>query len=435
MAGSSSTPETSMGLSLSAGTLGRGAAARSDRVRVPMTLLQLGQSLSTRSMEELEQTYRKLTPPRLRSIFSAHPEVAELSCLRSCHRVEVYAVIRDGSAGERLRRSLPGPLGRWELRKGSDAAHHLFRVAAGLESMAVGEHEVRHQVAEAARTTLSRHGRPLLRSMMDASVRSAGTSATPGDRDPPSIAALVVRKLLDRAPQPSTRVLVLGTGTVGRKVADLLRGKAHVTLAYHRRAPDPAVLEHLGCLAVRFADVPKELRHTEVLIAAAKGGEYAIRTSDLPRAPRGPLRLIFDLGLPRNVDPSLANDPRVELFDLAGLRSEAPTPPGPTPADRAARVASDLAFRLYLSGAWEPVLSELWRKAERIRQEELEGALLHAPELSSQEREVLSKLTERLVRRLLSGPTARLRTLTEGDLKPEVVAAVLALFDEADVAP
>lgn len=96
------------------------------------------------------------------------------------------------------------------------------------------------------------------------------------------------------------------------------------------------------------------------------------------------------------------------------------------------RSAAERAYQAFASKGFEPLLAELWRKAEEVRREELEGALRHAPHLSPEERLVLERLSERVMRRLLSVPTRRLRRLSETGSDPELVRLALLLFDDRE---
>ena len=418
------------------GTVDTGNRSRAHRrTPPPLCLVQLGQSLSTRSLPELERVVERISASRSERIFRDIPGIAELVVLRSCHRLEVYAVLEDEGDLPKLRRSLGGPASDWTLRRGPEAVEHLFRVAAGLESTAVGEAEVRAQVVGASHRVLSRHPRPLLRPLMEAAARAVPPAPRSHLDAPPSIAGLVasrIRALGSGNGARKPQVLVLGSGIVGRRVAELLNGSARVTLVYHHRKPSADLLRRVHALAVPWTRLADELRSAQVVVAAAKGGGYAISPSDLSEGGAPHLSLAFDLGLPRNLDPKLASRPGLDLWDLERLRRETPSMAVSKGVEVHLRSAAERAYQAFASKGFEPLLAELWRKAEEVRREELEGALRHAPHLSPEERLVLERLSERVMRRLLSVPTRRLRRLSETGSDPELVRLALLLFDDRE---
>lgn len=403
---------------------------RGARAAPPVMLLaSLSQSLADRSLAALERASLATTPEKLREIFDRDASVVELACLRSCHRIEVYAVLRDGRGLGELRRSLPGPVSAWKERSGPAVAHHLFRVAAGLDSTAVGEREVRQQVLQASRSALGRGPHRLLRTLLEEAVAWTETRDTERSGEAPSIASVVASEVLRRFPHARPRTLVLGSGVVGRRVAELLRGRAEVTLLYHAHAPEAGSLATLGCRARPWSALKRELARAEVVVAAGKSKGRTLRVSDLPSP--GP-RHFFDLGLPRNIEPGVGRSQERELWDLQRIRQELSLPPPSAAEEEAARRGAARAFNDLRSRTFEPWLAEIWRRAEEMRAEELEGALRHAPHLDEEERIVLARMGERIVRRLLAGPTARLRRLVSGGLPPEILEALLDLYAPSD---
>ncbi len=392
----------------------------------PLLLVHWGQSLTTHPLSSLERGSRALQSGRLHALFSADAGIVELALLRTCHRNEVYAILRDPGATGRLRAALGPSTEPWTLREGAKAVHHLFRVSAGLDSLAVGEREVRDQVGRAGSKVLSRNGRPMLHKLFESALEQGATRES--DPEAPSVASLVVERLLSRSWSRRPRVLVLGTGAVARRLARLLLGKADVTLLYHRTRPGATLLAELSCRCVSLRSLGRLLPRSEVLIAAAKGGEYVVHPRLLgPGRRRRPL-LIFDMGLPRNVDPRVGESPRVELWDLARLRSDVRPRGGSMEAEELASRSAERAYAEFSLDAEGPLLSVLWRHAEKVRREELQNALEHAPHLGAQEQLVLSRMSERLVRRLLAGPTRRLRSDGPGALRSELLRELLALF-------
>lgn len=375
----------------------------------PLALFGFELSLDTAPIDSLEAAARAVTRPWVAERFSRIAGTEEVALLSTCHRVELALLVRAPDVLDRWRAALPGDPGQWKLRGGPELVHHLFRVAAGRESLAVGEAEVRHQVRAAGGFVLSRHPRPVLRDLLKGAARSADEVAptVPAAR---SIASIAAARLLDLSGRPFPRVLVVGSGTVGRQVAESLSAYARLTIAFHQRPPEEAFLRANGARAVRLDRLADELQVCDAVVTAAKFGHHALRAADLPRD--RPLVLV-DLGVPRNIDPSVRQLPNARLVDLEELHAftaqSAPDEHDARVWELAARYAERME-RLLL----EPWIEAFRRGAEEVRRTELETARPFLGPLDPAQEVALERLTRRLVARLLLPPTERIRSLPAG---------------------
>lgn len=367
-------------------------------------------SLATTSLDALEALDRRVTPEQLKEVFGRTKAISELVVLRTCHRFEVYCWT---SAPPKVSEALEGVLGHgadWRTHQDDSAVQHLFRVAAGLESMALGEREVRDQVRSASRKVLSRYPRPVLRPLILRAVQTAERLApsVPSSR---SMAALAASRVLEETAQPFPRILVVGTGVVGRQVAELLAPYGRVTLVYRTRAPDAEFLRATAARATPWECLADELALADVVVTAVKTGGRIIGPEAL-ESRRRPLVMV-DLGLPRNVDPALRDHPSVRLLDLEQLHSRLPgvvlTDFEETVETQALATANDLVAK-----GFESWVDAYRRESERIRAELLSQAHASLASLTEAERETIDRLTRRLVARLLAGPTQGLRSIPPG---------------------
>jgi len=387
-----------------------GAEAAETGAPAPYRVGGIAASLGSIPIEDLEFRARSVTRDQVRVWFDGFPETEEVAVLTTCHRVELVLLVRSRAEVSRWLEVLPGPARSWRVRTGGDLVHHLFRVAAGRESLASGEVEVRHQVRTAQRSIESRHPRPVLAGLFSAAVAAAEDIAPEGARLP-SIARVASDALRERVSGPSPRVLVVGTGAVGRQVAEQLTGWAKVTMAYRARPPSPQFVASTGVRAVGLGSIPAELPRADAVVTAIKSGVPCLEISDLPRD--RPLVLV-DLGMPRNIDPRARTLSNVHLIDLEELHAR-PGPGGP-PSDADARIEA-------LSEAYDAVmqrqLRETWvdawlGSAEEIRQEELANARQYWGPLTPEQEAAIRRLTQRLVGRLLVPSAERLRSLPAG---------------------
>jgi glutamyl-tRNA reductase len=390
----------------------------------PLALYGLEFSLDTASLDALETVARSVTPTQLGAWFARFRETEEAALLATCHRVELTLLVGSLEEVDRWRAALPGDRGSWTVREGREVIHHLFRVASGRESLAVGESEVRQQVRAAGRLIHSRHPRPVLHELFAAAVTAADQTGSPGT-SAPSIAAIASKRLLELVDQPRPRVLVVGSGLVGRQVTERLAPVAQVTLVFHERPPEEAFLLTNSARAAPLARLSKELAECDAVVTAAKFGHRGLRAADLPRD--HPIVLV-DLGMPRNIDPGVRSVPSVQLVDLEELHRRSGRPLASDSSDgRIEQLADQFADRLELI-LWEPWIDAFRRAAERIRRSELSVARPFLGSLSPDQETAVDRLTVRLVGRLLSAPTERLRSLPpgpEGDLQRRMLLDLL----------
>ncbi len=372
----------------------------------PLRLVGFELSLRTARIETLEAAARSLDPAWAEREFRERPDLEEIVLLKTCHRVEVFLLLRSAATVPLWRSELELRGGGWTERTGLEAVRHLFSVASGLESLAVGEREVRQQIRSAIGTVQSRHPRPVLRELLGAAVAAA-------DREFPrvdpsrSIAAVAVSRLQQLVGPPFPRVVVVGSGIVGREIAELLAPSARVTLVYHRRPPDPGFLRSIGARAAPIVRLVEELAVCDAVVAAAKSGRAVITP---PAIPRDRPVVLIDLGVPRNIAPEVRQLPRARLLDLGDLYGDMPPPAHQAPpgVEAAAREAAQVLERRAL----EPWVAFLRREVERVRQAELASARPYLGDLTEAQSQAVERLTRRLVGRLLDGPTERIRALS-----------------------
>lgn len=376
-----------------------------------LALFSLECSLDTVALDALETVSRRTPREVLPSWLARCPATREVALLSTCHRVEVYALSQDSEDIERWLSLLPGPRDFWRVREGGEAVHHLFRVAAGRESSATGESEVSHQVRAAGRSIVSRHPRPILRSLFHEAASAAREGASSAGPAPVSIASLAAARLRSLLDRPNPRVLVVGSGTVGRQVVREIASFARPTLLFHERPPDPTFLSATGANAVQLDRLPEELRTADAVVTAAKFGDRGVRPRDLPR---DHALVLVDLGMPRNVDPAVRDLPNVRLVDLEELHSATRPLRAPSLEDaRVERRAGRCFLRLepHLTAPW---IDTLLRAAEASRRAELEVARPFLGRLDPEQEAAVDRLTRRLVARLAIPPVERIRALPSG---------------------
>jgi glutamyl-tRNA reductase len=377
---------------------------------MPLSLFGLEFSLETASLDALEAVTRAVTRARVADWFARFSGTEEVALLSTCHRVELTLLVRFPEELGKWQDVLPGDRSSWSVREGRDAVHHLFRVAAGRESLAVGEAEVREQVRAAAGSVQSRYPRRVLRDLFVRAAEAAG-EGTPSARANPSIASIAARRLLELVGRPSPRVLVVGSGTVGRQVTEHLASCARLTIVFHQRPPDDVFLRTTGARAVPLHRLTEEIAATDAIVTAAKFGSHGLRAPDLPRD--RPLVLV-DLGVPRNIDPGVRELPNARLVDLEELHALRGRSIDPDDQDRRVEELADRCSDALAVSLFEPWIDAFRRAAEDMRRSELAKTRPFLGTLDPSQELAIERLTRRLVTRLLLSPTERIRSLPPG---------------------
>jgi glutamyl-tRNA reductase len=354
--------------------------------------------------------------------------------LSTCNRCEIYWTdgpdLEDWFRDFALTRGIP--VGDLLLRlDGVAAVRHLFEVTAGLDSQVLGETEVLGQVrraydaARAAGTT-----NRLIDTVLSAALvagRRVRRETVLG-RHPASVGSAAVDVAATLGPLDRSRVLVLGAGEMAQAVLRALQGRTAGIALVNRRPERAAPLASaFGAVTGEWEVLDAMLATADLIFVGTSAAAPVLGTAQLAEAVGDGARsvAVFDLSVPRNVDPAARDIPGVRLFDLDDLQQLRCPVDGfssPTIA-QAQRILDEELARLNTAlraRAAAPRLAELHRMAARLAEEEADAALAQLGQLSERERQVVREMAERLVRRVLY-PVSR--TVREGEPLPEIPAA------------
>jgi glutamyl-tRNA reductase len=363
----------------------------------------------------------------------------EAVCLSTCNRTELYLVDADpGAAEERASQALLGD--EVELYRMTDeaAALHLFRVAAGLDSLVPGEGEILGQVRDAYEA--GSHGPVLDRLFREAlRVGKKVRTETAINESPASVssaaAALAQQVFGDLV---GCRVLLVGAGEVSELAARALvaRGATIGAVTSRTHANAELLAEAFDSHAVPFDRLGEELERADVVVSSTSSPEPILSRSQVPERRGRPL-FVIDLAVPRDVDPSVAELEDCYLYDiddlqavvresLSGRRREAER--AETIVEREAERFRDWQATLRVV----PAIASLRERAESIRSGELAKAESRLEGLSESERRTVESLTTQIVNKLLHVPIVRLKqaAATEGTGYVEVARDLFGLPDD-----
>ena len=370
-------------------------------------------------------------------------ELGEAVVLSTCNRSEIYTVTDDAS------KSIAGihrfiahyhdlPVESISphiyCRTGPEAVRHLFSVSGGLDSLMVGESEILGQVrgalsaaneAGAARMTSVRLFHAALR------VGRRVRQETHIGRNPLSISFAGVR-LAERVlgSLADKRVLLIGAGEAGSLVARALRtvGVGDLMIANRTESRAKELASYLSGRVVLFEELESALEVSDIVISATDSPSH-ILTSEMERFMRrdpceAPL-FAFDLAIPRDIDPEVAYECGVRLFNIDDLSAIAEE-------NLEERRRSVSNAETILDGEvirfmkwWDsldvlPTIRAIRRNAEDIRQRELDKALGMLDEVTAENEQIIETLTRSIVNKILHDPTDSLR---DGATKSQIRAA------------
>jgi glutamyl-tRNA reductase len=349
-------------------------------------------------------------------------DAAEAFVLATCSRVEVYALARDPARLERelldrFARRAGCPLeelaGVVRVRRGADAARHLLRTAAGLESAVLGEHEILGQLRRAHRSAVAEGATgPVLDELVVHAVRAgrrvrAETGLAAGAASLTSLVAVLARELVGVA---GRRALVAGDTRTARRAADCLLAEGwSVTVA-----PSGGAEPLLPAFDV---------------VVSCSGGAVALGAEALRRARHdraGAPLLVVDLSVPRDVDPAARDVTGIVLYDVDDLAAAARG----AVAERRGHVAGAEALV-----AEEQARFEDWRATRSLTRTIKALREHHRRAVADVLDELPDEVVERLVTRLVHAPTARLRAAAVSGTGEAWAATMRELFGFGEPAP
>ena len=377
--------------------------------------------------------------------------VAEAVLLSTCNRTEVYARgTKFHPAVQEISEFLAEEAGvglddlQDSLYTFHDAAAvaHLFSVAAGIDSMILGEGEILGQVRAAwheaeAEGTIRQMG-DLFRHAVEVGKRAR--TETDVSRGAVSISSAAVWLATERLGSlEGKRVVVLGAGTMGEGMAVALAGSGVGDVVVVNRGVERAadLAARVGGTTAALDALVDTLVDADVLLASTGSGEVMVTRAQLEevlsRRPGRPL-LVVDIAVPRDVESSAANVPAVTLLDLDDLKgfAEARMDERRREVEGVRAIIHDEVERHRAESdarATAPLVVALRERGEAIRAAELERFAGRLSRLDRETREAVEGLTRGIVNKLLHEPTVKVKDAAAGPEGQSLADALADLFD------
>ncbi len=364
--------------------------------------------------------------PLLAEELRRHRDVLGVVVLATCNRVELLLdapALTTAHALLQLARASETALS-WTVHEGADALTHLFRVAAGLESMVVGEREIAGQLRRALNDAQDNgQASPFLTRSVEESLRTSRRIAR--ETSLHAAGRSVVSEglnLLGRSDWPDQRILVVGTGSFAGAVVSAVRARGAHHLSVHStsgRGQQFAESHQMVCVD----DLSSALHNADVIVTCRGTGGHTI-TADMLTCAR-PVA-VLDLSLSRDVAPEVVELPHVTVVDLAHIQRDV-APRWSTDTDHAAELVADgvkgVQARMR-SRLVDPAVVELRQTVLDLVADEVE----RLPTGRTLNRDETAHALRRLATRLLHTPSMRAREAAEAGRTEEYLSALHEVY-------
>ena len=417
-----------------------------------MKLLITGVSHKTAPVEVREcLAFREESLPAALADLKSRAGVSEAVILSTCNRVEVTVTTEDGSDPATIVNAFledhkaisPGAIGPYLYRReGRDAIHHLFRVAASLDSMVVGEPQILGQLKSAyaaAKGTGAVCGwlDGLLCRAFSVAKRVRSETGIGHMAVSVSYAAVELARKIFGSLNNRT-VMIVGAGKMSELAARHLRrsGCSHVfvTNRTHDRAIEMAGL--FQGTPVEYARFTAMLPEVDILITSSGAPHYILHKEEMQRvisARRNKPMFLIDIAVPRNIEPNVNEVDNVFLYDIDDLQGvvNANLREREKEAGNAEGIVAQEVDRMLARLKAEeitPAIVSLRQQLEEIRLGEIDRVRGKLGPLTPQQEEALEALTRGIVNKIAHGPVSELRKQAGVPEGVHVVDAIRRVF-------
>ncbi|MCL1632896.1 glutamyl-tRNA reductase [Sporolactobacillus sp. CPB3-1] len=374
--------------------------------------------------------------------------------LSTCNRTELYVVCDQMHTGRYYSKKFFSDWFQMDseilasylmVKEDDEAVRHLFRVACGLDSMVLGETQILGQL-KASFLTAQQSGttgtffNELFQEALNLGKRAQ--EETQINDHPVSISYAAVKRIRDQfGPLDHQSVLMVGAGSMSKLALQHLTGSGIGTVTVVNRTKEKAarLAENFGGRADDFQNLAACIQQNDVIFAATSAPDYLI-TKDmfsLSRLRKDQKQIVVDIGVPRNVDPAVAQIDGISLFDIDDLSQiidhnmEA--------RRRAARKAEQMILLqqtkfndwLHTLGV-VPVIAALRAKALSIHSETMKRIEHKLPGLTEKERAVISKQSKSMINQLLRDPINNIKELACCEHGKHAIDHFAEIFNIAD---
>jgi glutamyl-tRNA reductase len=379
------------------------------------------------------------------------PGCEEYCFLSTCNRVEVIFTSSDPEKTTRHIRSFlfassdlteDEAIAYTYLHQGTEAITHLYRVAASLDSMVVGEPQILGQLKNAYREASERNCtgvilNRLIHKAFSAAKRVRSETNIGSSAVSISYAAVQLAKKIF-GDLKNKKVLLAGAGEMAELAAEHLVAQGCTEVIVANRTLENAVklAKRFKGKAVSLAELHDQLEVVDIMVSSTGAPHLILQKDDvlpLMRTRRNRPLFFIDIAVPRDLDPEINEIDNVYLYDVDDLSQvvEINKSDRATEATKAERIVLDegLKFLGWLGNmALAPTITDLRKKADEIRLAEMEKTLASL-DLSEKEVKAIDKLTSAIINKLLHNPILHLKDDCHSDTKQLKLDMIRRFFD------
>ena len=392
-------------------------------------------------------------------------QVLEASILSTCNRLEIYTLLRHPDDGIEAVGSFLTQVSGLSLEElgphlftyhHEEAVAHLLRVAAGLDSLVLGEGQILSQVKKMVRLGQEyRSVGPILNRLLNQAVSTGkrvrtetnlGTGAVSISSAAVELAQLKVgqaRGLDELVSLEHQQVAVVGAGRMSRLLLQHLQSKGCRGLVLLNRT-----VARAEALAADFPELPVQCRPLtdldhclstcSLVFTSTAAEEPVITASRLEHLNRRSSLMLIDIGVPRNISSDVSQLAGVESFDVDDLqevvaRNQEARREMAAEAEGLLREESRLFLEWWDGLEAVPLVNKLRLQLEEIREQELQKALSRmGPDLSARERKVVEALSKGIINKILHTPVTHLRAPQPRQQRHLAMKVLRELFELSD---
>ena len=354
-------------------------------------------------------------------------QVEEVFVLATCNRLAVYAFANDLEAVRSFFTRFPGIEEYLEVFPDTESSvNHLFATAAGLESQALGEHQILGQLRNSF-DAVRKQGKigPVFNELLRKAIRVGKRvrGETEIGRFPTSLASValkVINQHLDEYPR--RRVLLLGTGEMANLSAKLLSKSQFSDMAVASQSLDRAkeFAESYNLKVEAYDNLPENLIEYDIVIGATASHKPVFDTKQFQNKGIVNNLLLIDMGIPRNFDSNLRELETIRLFDLDDIKDR-------TQKSLNQRRKEIPKAREIIAEEWDkfqywfnsrnvtPLIAELYDQLEDIKEEEYHWALNKLKEPDANHEWILQRLLHRMVRKFVKNPVDQVKEYAQNN--------------------
>ncbi len=361
----------------------------------------------------------------------SEPTISEVMLFSTCNRVEVLCVAPQTSTAvaavkKFISRFNKIPLDDFEnalyVHTGNDAVRHIFRVAASLDSMVVGEPQILGQIKEAYRLATQKKAsgvilNRLLHRTFFVAKRIRSETGIGGHAVSISYAAIELGKKIFGS-LDGKKVLLIGAGEMAElAVEHLIRNRAHNIRVANRTFQRAVELsERFKGSAIRIEELVPTLTDVDIVISSTGSQEFILHRDQVKaimRKRRNRPLFFIDIAVPRDIDPAINRLSNTYVYDIDDLKGviEENIEDRQREAVKGERIVDEAVVRFhqwYISLDVVPTIIALRQKLESIAAAEI-SRTLHSGNISDEGRQALERMTQALVNKFLHDPTEVLK--------------------------